>query len=61
MRQIAENIYEHNGIKVEAVDIGTYGPCRECPFNDKCCIGFICSRVIGDYKEFVPYEGNKGE
>lgn len=61
MRKIAENIYEHNGIKVESVEINQYGACRECPFYDECCIDFICSRVIGNYREFVPYIENKGE
>jgi hypothetical protein len=56
MRKIAENIYEHNGIKVEAVKVVDKMPCMKCPFACNACqVDFKCSELIGRM-EFVPYQ-----
>jgi len=64
MKHVRDNVYEHDGVMVEAVSAGDTR-CKRCPFYTECrnrggLIGFSCTGIIGD-RVFIKYEEPKVE
>lgn len=60
MIKISGNVYEHRGVKLEAVSFMGTQPCRECPFlpGENICGGqeFDCHSTIGRDRVFRKYK-----